>query len=261
MIDISIAVITHREGWIPWTVYQVNKQVAHLVRMKLVVQVVFLLHNISGNYKPILKTFENIGYKVIEVNGERTIGELRNLVCDETTGKYVAFMDSDDWYLESRLHRQWRSLEFQAHHRKFTSGPHKGDIIPLAKSIICTVCKYPCINLDTGHIYYADHISESCMMFIRDHFDGPQSENRFSESMVGEANKFIERQCVNVIDDIVLMVAMDHGKIGEESGANTVPRLVACEGTTELLMLLDPIEKELLTRMGYGKILSRLNKE
>jgi glycosyltransferase involved in cell wall biosynthesis len=79
----------------------------------------------------ILRSIPDKRVRVINVNNFGVIAISRNLGIKYSTGKYIAFLDSDDWWLPNKLSESVKALEHGAdiiYHDLFILGPKKSNV-------------------------------------------------------------------------------------------------------------------------------------
>ncbi len=60
-------------------------------------------NNSNDGTKELIKNIEDSRFKFFEINNSGIIAKSRNLGIDKSIGKYIAFLDSDDWWDPSKL--------------------------------------------------------------------------------------------------------------------------------------------------------------
>lgn len=60
-------------------------------------------NNSSDGTKELIKSIEDSRFKFFEIDNSGIIAKSRNLGIDKSIGKYIAFLDSDDWWDPSKL--------------------------------------------------------------------------------------------------------------------------------------------------------------
>jgi len=65
----------------------------------------------TDNSKKILKNFNDKRIKYFSSNSFLTLYEARNIAIKSATGKYVSFLDTDDYWIEDKLYKQISFLE------------------------------------------------------------------------------------------------------------------------------------------------------
>ena len=78
-------------------------------------ELIIIYENDNTEINKVIKEFKNnIDIKFIEVDSsknKKTLGELRNISINESSGEYVCQWDDDDWYHPLRLWEQFRDLK------------------------------------------------------------------------------------------------------------------------------------------------------
>ena len=69
-------------------------------------ELIFWNNSSYDKSKKILKSFKDKRIKYFENSKLLTLYEARNLAVKKTKGKYICFLDTDDWWLKSKLKRQ-----------------------------------------------------------------------------------------------------------------------------------------------------------
>ena len=200
--DISICCLLSREQLVPWCFYQIEKQRSYLKKKGITSEVLI----ITDCNLPIKND-----YKKINAGSANLIGSLRNKVCNEARGKYIAFIDDDDWYPEYRIHLQYVCLEF-----------YNKDIN------IATVDEYLCY--DFKETFVVRRASESCLFFRTKYYKkslGFLNSNLNSNlNSIGEGQSFCSGQKVYMENQIDMIVALRHG----DNSSTINEKEVLCEG-------------------------------
>ena len=66
-------------------------------------EVIFFDNNSSDNSTKIFKKYENKRFKYFSSKRNETLYKARNLACEQASGKYIAFLDTDDWWDKNYL--------------------------------------------------------------------------------------------------------------------------------------------------------------
>lgn len=212
--DISICMILSRGTFINWAIHQINKQTKYLRAKGIACEIIV----ISPNELEIHDKY----YKVKNLKSdENNIGYMRNKLCSHARGKYIGFMDDDDWYPEYKLHIQFVTLEY--YHKDIN---------------IATVDQFLCYDLE--NTYSINVASESCLFFRTSYFKN--SAFGFNTKALGEGLTFVSGQKVYIEKEIDLIVAIRHGSNVSEH----VNKEVICSGLHPMLPF-DNYEKNFLS--------------
>lgn len=197
IMDITVCMLFHKPEWVPWGIYQCHKQHKYLAKHNFSVSFIFGVTQFPASMVILeLPKYHKLNKisRVLTLKDEDPLGTLRNNLCDAVAEscKYIAFMDSDDWYPDYRLYRQWINLDIT--HAKY--------IID-----VTTVDNYMCYDVASDVTYWSGCASESTLFFSNefytkgDGFSGPK----------GEAQNFIKNSNVLMDDKFVLILALTHG--------------------------------------------------
>lgn len=197
MTDISILCVTNRIKWSPWLSYQIKKQILYLKEKSLTYEIFIITSSeeVSLYFKNLKSSNMALYFrlKILKVSEYSDIGTLRNTAANSANGKFLAFMDDDDWYPKYRLHFQWSWL--------MTNGPKN--------NVFChTVDILLCHNLLTKETFWCSGASESCLMFTKEYFE---ESNGFS-GKTSEATSFIGNNKLGIEEDVELIIALTHGQ-------------------------------------------------
>ena len=107
--DISICIVfDDKPEWCKWLDLQINKQHKYLTKHNIACEILLGTYNDEiKNY--FSKTYINNNHdgipyydqvRIIPTDPYMPLAAKRNKVCWEAKGKYIAIMDSDDWYPE-----------------------------------------------------------------------------------------------------------------------------------------------------------------
>jgi len=66
-------------------------------------EIIVIDNNSTDNTKKIIESFENQKIKVILINNNGIIAASRNIGIKEANGEWIAFLDSDDWWMNNKL--------------------------------------------------------------------------------------------------------------------------------------------------------------
>ena len=58
-----------------------------------------------------LKNIKNKRFKYFSSQKNETLYKARNLACEQTSGKYIAFLDTDDWWDKNYLSSQKKNFD------------------------------------------------------------------------------------------------------------------------------------------------------
>ncbi len=231
-IEITIGVVTNRPKFNEWLSHQLSKQTSYLDRKNVTYEVIIATENeeqqtffINGTNYTILKTPAiNVGAK-------------RNSICSIAKGKFIGFLDDDDYYPEYRLHFQW--LQFFYHPTMEVSVVDRFLCYARPESIFLEGRK--------GHTFYVGTLSESSLFFRKEYYE---KGHKFGPGVIGEGNIFINEKTKVIVEPVVeLMVAITHdnnlcNRILDEANGD----LLYCQGFP---FPLDPKERLLLSEI-YG---------
>ena len=79
--------------------FTLKKAIESVIKQTYLDWEIILVDNSStDNTSEILEEFNNINVKVLTVNNNGVIGYSRNVGIEHSSGKYIAFLDSDDWW-------------------------------------------------------------------------------------------------------------------------------------------------------------------
>ena len=95
-------------------------------------EVILVDNSSTDNTLEILEEFNNINIKLLTVNNNGVIGYSRNVGIEHCSGKYIAFLDSDDWWdceklSESVLLLESSNIDVVYHNCQFISDQSTGD--------------------------------------------------------------------------------------------------------------------------------------
>ena len=74
-------------------------------------EIIIIDNNSSDDTKLLMKSFDNHKIKFFTINNNGLISLSRNLGIKNSNGKYVAFLDSDDWWCSNKLKKSVNVLE------------------------------------------------------------------------------------------------------------------------------------------------------
>jgi len=212
--DISICCLLSRPKFIKWAIYQCHKQKKYLKNKGISCEIVVI-----SNDNQIIKNVEKYVNKSIFFQST-VIGTIRNEIMKYTIGKYIGFIDDDDWYPAYRMHLQYVALEFY----------HKGLNIHTVDRFFC----YDLINT-----YEADVSSESCLFFRK-------GAGIFDDTAIGEGGKFCSGKKVYIENEIDLILALR-----TDSNSSNFKLNFVCVGLhQEIKKFLDKFELDFLEKLS-----------
>ena len=219
--DISICVLFSRKHLLKWTIFQIEKQRQYLFKKGIASEVVI----ISPFFDNYLKKYSH--RLIIETS--KDVAYLRNVVCSEAKGKYIGFIDDDDWYPDYRMHLQYISLEF--YHRDIN---------------ICTVDNFLMIDNINNNTYEVNVASESCLFFKRKYFNDSLGFKKVGNA--GEGQFFCKDQKVYIETEIDMIVAIKH----DTNQMILNEKIRICEGIPlELRKAFSPFELDFLEKKSF----------
>ena len=112
--------------------------------------------------KPYLEKYPNIHYYCMEKNGGPAAA--RNEALSRATGKYIAFLDSDDLWTPNKLERQIALMERHGAHFSATGYRHMDE-----DGTLTEICRVPPVKVDyNGMLRLANPIGNSTVMYDRE---------------------------------------------------------------------------------------------
>ena len=69
-------------------------------------ELIFWDNQSSDNSKEIYKSYEDPRFKYFFSDKHTNLHEARNLALDKAKGDFIAFLDTDDWWLSNKLEKQ-----------------------------------------------------------------------------------------------------------------------------------------------------------
>jgi len=90
----------------------IEKSVSSIINQTFTNWELLLINNLStDNTEEIINKFKDPKIKIFNINNAGVISKSRNLGIDNSKGKWIAFLDSDDWWDPKKLYECYKMIE------------------------------------------------------------------------------------------------------------------------------------------------------